>query len=1310
MNFHARQHAAPLPPREQTHARRKRDQRAARRAIVHIALPGYEIARDNARPRETISAFLRRTGWAKLDTKYGWQFKSGLPTIVEVNGRPLLRKHWRRHKIALNDNIRFVSRPLGGQRGGGGKQILGLVALVAVAAFAIWAGPAIAGALSLTGTAASVVGGVVTAGIGLAGSLLINSLTAPKQGATNSPNATIDQIYSASVQGNAAKLGQPLPVCYGREKVFPDLAAAPWSEFIGNDQYTNVLLSIGMGRFSFEQAFIDDTPFWDSSTGISPAFPSAQVAFYAPGESVTLFPKNVSSAAEVTGQNLPDPAITPWIGGFIANAAGTLATALAVDFVFPAGCFRVNNQGELQDSTVALNAEFRRVDDSGAPQGPFAPLFSVARTFKSRSPIRDSIKVEVGEGRWEVRFRRGDAPLAGTAGANEVAWAGLRAFLKGDNSFADVSTMAIRIKATESTQGSFRFGVLRTRILPVWHAGSGTFVDQPTRNAGWAFLDAITNQQYGSGFQPSKTDFQTILAFANGCAARGDNFDYTFSAAVGVPEAFDKILSVARARHFFLGDTISVVRDEWRDVPSMLLTDREIVRDSIQVNWTMLGEEDPDAVVLEYIDEETWRPASVQYPPDTFEFTAVNPETKRLDGIVNRQHAFRECAFYYLQSIYRRENVQIGTEYEGRAITFGSAIRVQSDLPMAFGQAGAVVAVTGDILSLDPAPTWATGEQHFVRLRRANGKWFGPVSVSRGVSDARAVVDADDLADVEDQQSITLGEVLSRADGSDYPTFEIGTADNQSRVCVVLSGRPSGNQVSLSLVVDDERVHATDIGDPPVLPSAQFPEDSRAPVIAYLSASFGQNVAEPLLSASWWPAAGAFYYVADVSYDDGASWIQVYEGEDNKFSKIVDRAAIRLRVQGVGVRRGAFSFIDLEAPTIEVAPGVVGLASLVDGIKFQVVELQDRFREELDDIRKHLKIAANQDARNWNDKSQLRSQISARFGTAFAAITEVRDVAVSTSEAFASYQIAINAQIEGISSSVEVSAEAIAQLNGFAASRFAVKLDVNGYQTGFELINGGAGTSASTFVGDKFQIAFPGVAGGAPVDVWTVTNVNGVPKAALRADMIVDGAITAAKILAGEIKAFHIEAFSISTTQLAVNGVTLEKIVAGAATKINSATIAAPVALPPSYSGGTTIDNETTLLSTSFFCAGGSTLLLFSIGFEDKTTAYTAADGFTQIETSPTKSTTVRIFVDGSVQRTFNFINPMGFDRFGTRHPIRRGGALTPALAINLSAGVHSVAITARSEPNFLAVAANDGGNPGPLFSVADFVSFESRR
>jgi hypothetical protein len=1110
--------AAPRAPRCE------RRRRTERRPVTHLVMPGVEVARKLPRPKETVAGFLRRTGWATRDRDYGWQFKKGLPTILEINGEAVLRKQWTRRRIAANDNVRFVSFPLGSGNGGV-KQVLGLIALVAVSAFAIWAGPALFGAGTFGAFA-------TTAAIGIGGSLLINALVAPKQGATNAPSTTQDQIYSVGAQGNTARLGQPLPVWYGRFKTFPDFAATPWGEFVGNDQYLNVLLSVSMGSLSYEALYVDDTILWDPINGVSPTFTGASVAFYEPGETVTLFPVNVDASAEVSGQQLPDgsgtnggqyvaaTATSPgaFVGGFVANPSGTKAQSIAIDFVLPAGCFTVDtSSGNIGNATVQLFAEFALCDDAGAQTSPYVPLFSINRTYASQSPIRDSVKVDVSPARYLVRFRRGDAGLSGTQGANSVLWAGLRSFLQGANSFPDVSTVAIRILATQSTQGSYKFGVLATRKLPVWNGAA--FVDQATRNPGWAFLDANINAQYGATLPIAKADFNAVVNFAAGCDSRGDTFDYIFSAAVAVPDALDKILTPARSRHFWLGDTVSVVRDEWRDVPSMMLTDREIVRDSTQVTWTMLGDEDPDAVILEYIDENTWLPAQVQYPPNTELFTAGNPETKRVDGVVNRAQAYRECAFYYLQSIYRRENVQIGCEYEGRAITLGAVLRLQSELPMAYGQAGAVVAVAGNVLTLDPAPIWDAGP-FYIRLRRPNGTFFGPVQVTEGASSAIANLDATSLAEAESAQSMTLAAVLVREDGAEYPSFELGTATSESKLCVVLNGTPNGELCTLSLVVDDQRVHATDLGDPPVLPTSQFPANDKIPLLIGLNASFGQGTAEPKLGASWFPTAGAIYYVADVSYDGGTSWTQVYQGIDNKFTVVVTLAGLRLRVQAVSAIAGPYATVDLDAPSIVISSQTVALKSLIDGLKYQVTTLQQQFADQITQAIQLLSsLSSDAAAQAWLDKRQLRSELFAQAGDAKASIATLQQVMVDQQTAFANFETTVSATFGPVFSSVSTVSQAVSTLNGYAAASWGVTVDVNGNVSGIQLINASDAESQFRVVADKFMVAFPGHAGGDPVSVFTIGNVSGAPKIAIRGDMIIDGAITAPMISVGTLTA-----------------------------------------------------------------------------------------------------------------------------------------------------------------------------------------------
>src|SRR3954454_7108827 len=129
---------------------RGRSEESATAVIRHLMMPGHELARADPIPGERIGEFLQRAGWSrqeKINGKRRWAFR--LPTVCLVNGDYVLQRHWKRRRIKADDNVIFLSRPLGGADGGG-KNVLGLVALIAASALALW----VPGALGLGGTLA----------------------------------------------------------------------------------------------------------------------------------------------------------------------------------------------------------------------------------------------------------------------------------------------------------------------------------------------------------------------------------------------------------------------------------------------------------------------------------------------------------------------------------------------------------------------------------------------------------------------------------------------------------------------------------------------------------------------------------------------------------------------------------------------------------------------------------------------------------------------------------------------------------------------------------------------------------------------------------------------------------------------------------------------------------------------------------------------------------------------------------------------------------------------------------------------------
>lgn len=269
------------------------------------------------------------------------------PIVCLLNGRPLMRAGWRL-KVRDGDVVVFACLPAGG---GGGSNPMRVVAMIAVMVLAPYVAGQIAAAAFLgagvTGTAYAAVYWGARIALTLGGMALVNSLVPPPKPPTPQQMQAIaapSPTYSLQAQGNQARLGSAIPVIYGRHLVYPDFGAQPYTEYAGNEQYLYQLLVIGQGEYRIEAIRIEDTvvqadPVQDGSIqAASGAWEDIayQICYDQP---VTLFPANVTTSVEVSGQEALTG--TP-LGPYVASAAGTVCDALAVDVVAPRGLYQVD--------------------------------------------------------------------------------------------------------------------------------------------------------------------------------------------------------------------------------------------------------------------------------------------------------------------------------------------------------------------------------------------------------------------------------------------------------------------------------------------------------------------------------------------------------------------------------------------------------------------------------------------------------------------------------------------------------------------------------------------------------------------------------------------------------------------------------------------------------------------------------------------------------------------------------------------------------------------------------------------------------
>jgi hypothetical protein len=188
-----------------------------------------------------------------------------------------------------------------------------------------------------------------------------------------------------------------------------------------------------------------------------------------------------------------------------------------------------------------------------------------------------------------------------------------------------------------------------------------------------------------------------------------------------------------------------------------------------------------------------------------------------------------------------------------------------------------------------------------------------------------------------------------------------------------------------------------------------------------------------------------------------------------------------------------------------------GYADLNADIQYNITTLMGQFQNDLDGFRNLVSsLVGNQDGRNWLDKKEIRSQLNSVAGNAKASIATLQQAFTDAQTAFANYQVTVSAEFDTTNASVTTNSTAIAQLDGYAAAQYSITLDVNGYATGFNLFNGGAGISTATFIVDNFRVARPASgAAGTPKNIFAIGTVGGVSTIGISASMFIDGTITA---------------------------------------------------------------------------------------------------------------------------------------------------------------------------------------------------------
>lgn len=837
------------------------------------------------------------------------------PYICTVNGAPLLRAQWDRC-VADGDVVAFVALPQGGK---GGSQVLAIVAMLALAVISGPAAGAIVGATQGAAYAA------VQAAIMVAGGALISSLTQPSRGTTPQRAAELaaaSPTYTLSAQGNAARLGQPIPVPYGLNRLWPDFAAAPYAEFIGNEQYLYQLHCVGQGRFVFTSLQIEDSvvqanPIVGGAHLATGAFPEIAYEIVEPGGTVTLFPANVVTSGEISGQEI---VFGSYVGPFVVSGAGMLANAIAVDIVCSRGLYYANDSGGLDAKLVQIGVEAQAVDVNGNPAGAWFGLgVRQVGPMATTTPQRESFRFDVAPGRYQVRVHRLDTKDTRARAGHEVNWTGLRAYLPSEQQYGAVTLLALRMRASNflSETSARRVNVIATRKLHTWAPGAGWSAGEvPTRSIAWALADACRSA-YGGDLADDRYDVGQLWALDQTWAVRGDTFDFVFDSRLGLWEVLEVMARCGRATRFLQGGVIRWIRDQARTIPVQVFSRRNVVAGSLEREYLMPGPEDAEGIEVEYWDQTRWAPAVVRCQ------AAGAPPARwakiKLPGVSQRDQAWREGMYQLADHLYRRMRLTFAVELEGHLCARGDYAALSWDIP-GWGLSCDLEACTGingaggiDIgatLTLSERYEWAPGYQHYVAFRRSNGALAGPYLVTQGADDRHLVL------------AQGVSGFQPALDGTRERTHVLFGPGAQQYIPIrILETRPRGGRVEVLASNEDPAVHLLDQGIvPPPVGGWALPGPLDKPTIpGALIVRLEGTVEQPALVVSWTAAPGARSYLVELSRD-GTSWTRAAEVTTTHVRVPVARGTGFVRVAPMGLLRGAWVSAAYDTETLGPLP------------------------------------------------------------------------------------------------------------------------------------------------------------------------------------------------------------------------------------------------------------------------------------------------------------------------------------------------------------------------------------------------------
>jgi hypothetical protein len=638
--------------------------------------------------------------------------------VIFINDHKISREYYHVIRPKAGCIISIRTTPRGG---GGGKSPLKTVLSIAVLAI----GNVAAGAFATSGALALFGGGVATASqvaftgalikgaVGIAGSLIVNSLAPPakpKASTLNPNNSARDVSQTYFIQGarNRITPNGSLPELLGTHKIVPPMGAQTYTEVSGDFIYSRQVFVHTFGSISVSNEKIGDTllsNYDDVSSEDKFSGNSAGTLSLYPGV-VTQIALNVVFAAPT---------------GFQTRTTAAGIDEFEVELTWPSGLGQYSTQG------VKVTAEIEyEIRYALTGTGSWTTV-SYSDTRKTTAAFSKSHRFSVTNGQYDVEVRRVTAQGSDRF-FSTFTWTNIRSYKHQNPILKDgLSIKALRIKGSDQLNGAvdqYNCIASRTDILD-WNGSS--WVAGATSNPASIFRHILQSSSAKTQIDNSEILLSDIQSWHEYCTLMGFTYDAYIDYEADRETLLREVAAAGLAIPTIIDNKYSVVVDR----PKTDIIQAISARNSRDYKYEKVFSETPHAMRVEFINKnQDYNTDQIIVYNDGYSSSNAT-EFFQMDfpGVVNTNALYKLARHRLAEIIHRPDMHSVIMDIEHLVATKGDRVEFSHDVPLIGLGSGRVKSVSNNGTNItgvvmDEVFAMESGKTYNARFRLSNNTYI----------------------------------------------------------------------------------------------------------------------------------------------------------------------------------------------------------------------------------------------------------------------------------------------------------------------------------------------------------------------------------------------------------------------------------------------------------------------------------------------------------------------------------------------------------------------------------------------------------